>query len=125
MASGHLTLYCKIWNPCGPTSWTVKGPTDWELTAARDAGGGDLLGAEASDLLKGGGDAKLLGGAGHVDGHIVAHLAPLQLVLQEGVYELHRLIEREPADVHTGFRQAIIRLYSRPSSALTPFNGVQ
>ena len=67
------------------------------LTAAGDAGGGDFLGTKAGDLLKRGGDAELLGGAGHVDSHAVAHLPPLQLVLQERVDELHRLIQRHPA----------------------------
>ena len=59
-------------------------------------GVGDLLGAHAGDAGEGRLDAHLLGGAGNVDGHILPHLAPLQLVLQEVVDEGHGLIQRKP-----------------------------
>ena len=67
-----------------------------KLTAAGDARGGDLLRTEACHLLKGFGDAQLLGGTGHVDGDTVPDLVPLQLVLQVRLDELYGLIQREP-----------------------------
>lgn len=55
------------------------------------------MGALLSNSIEGSLDAHLLGGAGHVDGHIVPHLAPLQLVHQVAGDELHRLVQVEPA----------------------------
>ncbi len=52
-------------------------------TAAGNARGSDLLGAQGSDLLKGAGDAQLLGGAGHVDGHVVTDLRNSQSPLKK------------------------------------------
>ena len=76
-------------------------------TAAGDLGVGDFLGAHLGDAGESGFDSHLFGGAGHVDGHIFAHLAPLQLVLQEAVDEGHRLIQRKSAGVRmTKFRDA-------------------
>ncbi len=99
MTRARLAPAC-VGHPTGNIGGEV-GAEGQVLTAAGDAGGGDFFGAESGNLLEGGGDSQLLGGAGDVDGHVVAHLAPLQLVLQKRVYELHRLIQREPARTRT------------------------
>ena len=75
---------------CASQQW--KNDDGSWLTAAGDAGVGDLMGALAGNLLKGLLNAHLLGGAGDVDGHIVTDLVPLQLVHQEALDELDRLI---------------------------------
>mmetsp|Transcript_15128 Transcript_15128/g.32805 ORF Transcript_15128/g.32805 Transcript_15128/m.32805 type:complete len:278 (+) Transcript_15128:527-1360(+) len=64
-------------------------------TAAGDAGGHHLVSTQPGQLGEALLDAHLLGGAGHVHRHALAHLAELQLVNQEVPDELDRLVEGE------------------------------